>query len=114
MTPLPPLPLRRDVRTELTLCLHLPAVALGSSRVAQTMNYVGSGGQQPRSRCRLTLALLRAVEKVCPISPSSLPGRCWPWWACLGLESSAFLFTPVLLCACLSLNLSFVWGQLSC
>ena len=52
-----------------------------------------SGGQQPRSKCQLTLAHLWAVGRVCPICPPSLPGHCWPWWACLGLESSAFLFT---------------------
>ena len=31
--------------------------------------------------------------RVCPISPPSLRGLCWPWWPCLGLESSTFLFT---------------------
>lgn len=41
-------------------------------------------------RCQLTLALVRVVETVCPISSLSLMGHCWPWWACMGL---GFLFT---------------------
>ena len=69
---------------------------------------------QPRSRCQQTLALMRAVERVCHISSPLTSGHCWPWWSCLGLKISTFLFTPVLLCASLSLNMSFVWGQPSC
>ena len=82
--------------------------------MAPTMNRVGSGDQQPMSRCQVMLDLMKAVGRVCPISLPSLPGHFWPWWVCLGLESSAFLFTPVLLCAYLFLTVSFVWGQLSC
>ena len=96
-----PLPLRRDVQTELTLWLNLLAVMLGSHRPAgSNTNRVGSGGQQPRSRCQRRLAVVRAVERVCPIHPLT-SGHCWPWWVCLALKISAFLFTPVLLCACL-------------
>ena len=50
-------------------------IALGGSHY----NCVGSGGQQPTWRCQLTLAFVRAVERVCPISPPSLPGHCWLW-----------------------------------
>ena len=50
-------------------------IALGGSHY----NCIGSGGRQPRSRCRLMLVLMRAVERVCPISPPSLPGHCWLW-----------------------------------
>ena len=64
----PPLPWRRDVRTRPTLWLHLPTVTSGLHPVAQSTNLVGSGGWQPRSRCWLTLAVTRAVERVCPIS----------------------------------------------
>ena len=85
-------------------------IALGGSHY----NCVGSGGRQPRLRCRLMLVLVRAVVRVCPISPPHFRGHCWPWWVCLGLKSCTFLFTPVLLCTCLSLNVSFVWGQPFC
>ena len=111
---MPQFPWQRDVRARLIVWLHLPAVASGWHLVAQSMNLVGSGGQQPRLRCWLTLALMRAVERVCHISSPLTSGHCWPWWSWLGLEISTFLFTPVLLCASLSLNMSFVWGQPSC
>ena len=56
------------------LC-HLHSVLLSEvSLHAQTMNHAGSGDQQLRLRCQLTLALVRAVERVCPISPPSFPG----------------------------------------
>ena len=51
-------------------------------------------------RCQLTLAFVRVVERVCPISPLSLPGHCWPWWVCPGL---GFLFTWSCL-VCLSVS----------
>ena len=60
------------------------------------------------------LMLMRAVERVCPISPPSLPGALLAMVGVSGLEELHLLFTPVLLCACLSLNVSFVWGQPSC
>ena len=66
--PTPPLPWQRDVRAGLIVWLHLPAAATGFHLVAQSRNLVGSGGRQPRLRCWLTLALMRAVERVCPIS----------------------------------------------
>ena len=99
----PPLLWQRDVCTGLTLCLQLPGVTSGSQHMAPTMNRVGSGDQQPTSRCQVILDLMKAVGRVCPISLPSLPGHFWPWWVCLGWESSAFLFTPVLLCAYLFL-----------
>ena len=112
-SPTPPLPLWRDVPTDLTLWLHLPAVTSGLHRVAHTRNRVGSGGSAAEVEMSADVGSHEGCG-VCPISPPSLPGHCWPWWVCLGLESSAFLLTPVSPCSCLSLNMSFVWGQPSC
>ena len=112
-SPIPPLPLWRDVPTDLTLWLHLPAVTSGLHRVAHTRNRVGSGGSAAEVKMSADVGSHEGCG-VCPISPPSLSGPCWPWWVCLGLESSAFLFTPVSPCSCLSLNMSFVWGQPSC
>ena len=43
--------------------------------VAQTTNRIGSGGQQLRSRCRLTLVLMMDVESlshICPLTSGAL------------------------------------------
>ena len=50
------------------------------------MNHVGSGDRQLKLRCQLTLALVRAVVRVCPISPPSLPGALLAKVGVSGLE----------------------------
>ena len=95
-----PLPLWNDVWTGLTLCLQMLTVVSGSHGLGDSATFrVGSGDQQLRSKCQLTLALLWAVGRICPISPPSILGHCWLLWACLGLESSTFLeFSRVPVC----------------
>ena len=77
------------------------------------MNHVGSGDRQLKLRCLLTLALVRAVENLSHLSPITSRALL-AMVGVSGLEELHLLFTPVLLCACLSLNMSFVWGQPSC
>ena len=77
------------------------------------MNHVGSGDRQLKLRCLLTLALVRAVENLSHLSPITSRALL-AMVGVSGLEELHLLFTPVLLCACLSLNVSFVWGQPSC
>ena len=82
--------------------------------MAQTAKHVGSGGRQQRLRCQLTLALMRAVEKVCTITSPITSGTLLVIVGFSALGELAFLFTRVVPCACLSLNVSFVWRQPSC
>ena len=77
------------------------------------MNHFVSGDRQLKLRCLLTLALVRAVENLSHLSPITSRALL-AMVGVSGLEELHLLFTPVLLCACLSLNVSFVWGQPSC
>ena len=72
-----PLPLRRDSR-QLTLWLNLLAVMLGSHRPAgSNTNRVGSGGQQPRSRCQRRLALVSQKAELA--AACKVAGAGWGW-----------------------------------
>lgn len=81
-----PLPLWRDVPTELTLWLHLPAVTSGLHRVAHTRNRVGSGGPAAEIEMSADVGSHEGCG-VCPISPphfqgiAGLGGCVWAWRA---------------------------------